>query len=213
MDLYLIRHAQSHANVNYNLLRKETNIGIELTPIGQQQALESANFLAKQAFDKPVKIWISPYTRTRLTAQSIYESLSCQFACEQEESIHIAERQLGLVDDVSNYEENYPYEYAHYQLHTKNKHEYFVRPPLGESAFDMSLRLEFFLRVVLAAPEEQGKTHIVVTHGACVRGLITAACKQPYEYYMSLANPANASICQVKNKQHDYIFIPSMRTD
>lgn len=194
-SIFLVRHAQSQSNVEPVLLQTRTNVGINLTEQGIKQAKETAEFIlqALKNIDKPIKVWNSPYERTRETAQYIKNCLKQHnISYTEEESLYIAERQLGLVDDVKNYSKSHPHEYTHYKLHTNEKKDFFVRPPLGESPFDVCMRLDFFLRCVLEA--ELDHHHIVVTHGACVRGLIMMHQKLPYEEYSNMSNPCNASV-------------------
>lgn len=221
-SIYLVRHAQSHANVDNLVLRKNTNMGIDLTDIGREQILEAGKFLSTHFLNKEpvplnlmthltpkIKVWNSPYDRTRKTAQAIKDELAANgLQYVEEENIHIAERQLGIIDEHEDYENSYPAEFNHYQLHRTAKQEFFVRPPLGESAFDMCLRLDFFLKNYVE--KESQYEHIVVTHGACVRGLIMLLTKDTYESYSKMNNPHNASIHYIENhKNKGLIFEPN----
>lgn len=211
--VYLIRHAQSNSNVNYRVLQEKTNVGIELTSEGLKQAHETGVFLTKhlQNHHKPIKVWNSPYERTRQTAFAIKNELSlAHIDFIEEESIYLAERQFGLVDDAVDYPTSHPHEYAHYQLHTKEKKTFFARPPLGESPFDMCQRLDFFLRCVIT--QEPDYEHVVISHGAAIRGLIVMNEKLAYEKYLEMPNPYNASIHKL-NGNYGYegqLFAPSL---
>jgi broad specificity phosphatase PhoE len=221
MNIFLVRHAQSQSNVDLNILKLQANMSVNLSEIGIAQATETGNFLAQYLANKdidgcelPVKVWNSPYNRTRDTAEIIKGRLALNFIkFEEEESIYIAERQFGLVDDVQDYHTHdmFTHEANHYNLHKKTKHDFFVRPPLGESPFDMCTRLDFFLKAILPLEECQ-KTHIVVSHGAAIRGLIMMHQKQKYEEY-ACPNPANASVRQLYGKQYrGEIFKPTKAT-
>ncbi|WP_196082953.1 histidine phosphatase family protein, partial [Acinetobacter sp. Res13-Abat-PEC06-P4-01] len=63
MSIYLIRHAQSLGNVNE---RVESHASIPLTEYGHQQAQNLADTLPKAKH-----VYISPFLRTRLTAEPI----------------------------------------------------------------------------------------------------------------------------------------------
>lgn len=221
MNIFLVRHAQSQSNVDLNILKLQANMAVDLSDIGIEQAKETGIFLAKHLENKnaygselPVKVWNSPYQRTRHTSQIIKEQLVLAgIKFEEEESIYIAERQFGLVDDVEGYHthERFSHEANHYKLHKQTNHDFFVRPPLGESPFDMCIRLDFFLKTILQLEDCQ-KTHIVVSHGAAVRGLIMMHQRQKYEEY-TCPNPANASVRQLYYKQYrGEIFKPTKAT-
>lgn len=199
MNIYLVRHAQSQSNEDYKVLHTMTNVSVSLTPLGHLQAKETGVFLADHFKDKTsVKVWNSPYDRTRLTSQAIKDQFDkMNIVYSKEESIYIAERQFGLVDDAKEYKNNHPDAFNHYQLHSKEKKEFFARPPLGESPFDMCQRLDFFIRVVLATSQEEN--HVIVSHGAAIRGFIMMHQKWEYEQYTKMPNPYNASVHSIEN--------------
>ncbi len=213
MNIYFVRHAQSTANIDANVLKTATNMSIGLSKVGQQQAEETGLFLANHlSSENSIKVWNSPYNRTRQTAQAIKDNLiKSNLKFTEEESIYVAERQFGLVDDVEDYHKNYPYEAKHWQMHKEHSHDFFARPPLGESGFDMCLRLDFFLKHVVGG-EQSVKNHIVVSHGAAIRGLLMMNQKWTYEKF-NQPNPFNASVILVNdNKLEGCIFTPTQKT-
>ncbi len=220
MNIFLVRHAQSKANVDVNVLKQKTNVAVELTDTGLQQAKETGSFIVSYLDNLTeggktnglVKIWNSPYQRTRETTSHIKDEFkNFGYLFEEEESIYLSERQFGLVDDANKYHEHFPHEISHYNLHKKHNHDFFARPPLGESPFDMCMRLDFFLRNVLEN-EKHIHNHIVVSHGAAIRGLILMHQKQKYEEY-NCPNPYNASIRLISDSSYiGEIFKPSKVT-
>lgn len=215
--IYLVRHAQSHSNVNPFALQKTANPSIELTETGIQQATQTAEFLNNLLKDSKKKliIWNSPYKRTRQTADIIKNSFTGQFIAK--ESIYLSERQFGLVDDVANYRHQYLDEVNHYKLHMESKTDFFVRPPLGESPFDMCIRLDAFLKTVIETSD--ATEHIIVSHGAAIRGLMMMALNWKFELYGTEPNPNNASVF-VLNLNYEknwisegYVFKPLTQTN
>lgn len=205
MNIFLVRHAQSEANVNYKELHSKTNIGIALTTDGLIQAHQTGKFLSNKIdTQQSLKVWNSPYKRTRQTSE-IIKSYFAPNSFIEEESIHLAERQFGLVDDVADYAKEFHHESRHYHLHRNSKHEFFARPPLGESPFDMCQRLDFFLRCVL---DKDIDNHIIVSHGAAIKGLLMMSQKWKYEQY-EMTNPYNASVHLIEdNLYKGEIFKP-----
>jgi broad specificity phosphatase PhoE len=196
MNIYLVRHAQSNANVDNTVLYKETNVGIKLTAKGITQAHETGHFLAEE-LEKAhsVKVWNSPYERTRMTASFIKQHLQGKnIAFSEEESIYLSERQFGLIDNSAQYVNDFPAEAEHYMLHKKQGHDFFVRPPLGESPFDMCMRLDFFIKSILLNHDNYYSDHVIVSHGAALRGIIMMMMKWNYEQYAKMPNPNNASV-------------------
>src|SRR5579875_223686 len=126
MNIFLVRHAQSQSNIDLNILKLQTNMAVDLSEVGHEQAKETGLFLANHLKDscsdgygQPIKVWNSPYNRTRQTSKIIKDILRMKgVEFEEEESIHIVERQFGLVDDVVGYHthEDFKHEANHYKL-------------------------------------------------------------------------------------------------
>lgn len=212
--IFLVRHAQSESNENQLILANRTNISVQLTEKGilqiQETALELVNYLKENK--ETIKVWNSPYYRTRETAKYIKNALDdANISYAQEESIYICERQFGLIDDNMNIKDTHINENNHYQLHLKNKHDFWARPPLGESAFDMCLRLDNFIRTVLY--ENHYDNHIIVSHGAAIRGFVMMKQKMSFEEYTQMTNPHNASITLIDNEKYQgVVFEPQNRS-
>ena len=125
----------------------------------------------------------------------------------EKESIYISERQFGLLDDYPKIEETHPSEVNHFNLHLQNKHDFWARPPLGESPFDMCLRIDFFIKSILL--KDNSDIHVLVSHGASVRGFIMMYLDLAFEQYTEMQNPANASIQLIEdNTYKGLIFKP-----
>ncbi len=207
--IYLVRHAQSEANVNFRILRTKTNMSANITDIGHVQAKETGIYL-NSVLNKnaDIKIWNSPYQRTRQTAQIIKDNLK-DFRYEEEESLYIGERQFGVLDSAENYSHEYKEEVKHYLMHKKEKHDFFVRPSLGESPYDMCLRLDAFINFYLKTTTNT--QHVLVLHGAAIKGFLMMWLKKNYEWYNEQNNSHNAAIHYIDehNKYHGEIFTPS----
>jgi len=215
MNLFLVRHAQSLSNIDPKELHLKTNMSIPLSDLGITQAVETGLFLGGYLQShglthhaSRVKVWNSPYNRTRQTAKAITEALTAQgIEHECEESIYLAERQFGLVDTTPDYETVFEHEARHYNMHRDQDHLFFVRPPLGESPFDMCMRLDFFIRQVLDC--KSANNHIIVSHGAAIRGFIMMQQKEKFETYTS-KNPPNASVRLIEGDDYKgEIFTPT----
>lgn len=196
--LYLVRHAQSQSNVDYEVLQKTPNPAINLSEAGRMQAAQAGRYL--QSTLGPSVVWNSPYYRTRETAKAIKSQLTDYI---ERESIHIAERQFGLVDDVADYKTIYRDEANHYSLHSKHKVNFFARPPLGESPYDMCLRLDQFINTEIETSTHD--THVAVTHGAAIRGILMMTLRWNYELYDEEPNSPNAGIRLLEKDGTDWV--------
>lgn len=206
MKIILVRHAESEANINPFILQEKTNMLIDLTEKGESQGKDVGDFLLnylKREKNDTIKIWNSPYLRTRKTAELIKKELKKEFVFQQEESIYIAERQFGLADTIKDYRFSYKNDMNYYKMYKKDSQDFWVRPPGGESPFDMCLRLDFFLKKIL---DKNIDVHIVITHGAAIRGLEMMYLNKKYDEY-NKETPNNCSVHLLENL--DYKILKS----
>lgn len=86
MRVFLVRHGQSHANLDWSENTRNADMSINLTQEGHAQAKGAGEFLAGYftkhllatgalgSFIPKVRLWHSPYNRTRQTAQEIFDA-------------------------------------------------------------------------------------------------------------------------------------------
>lgn len=79
MRIFLVRHGMSRANVDWSENRRVADHAIELTEEGKKQAKKAGAFLAGYFRDHfpqgtLIRLWHSPYVRTRQTAAGIVET-------------------------------------------------------------------------------------------------------------------------------------------
>lgn len=87
MRLFIVRHGQSKANVNWDENRNVADHAIDLTEIGYEQAKEAGkalawyleNFISRFSSTRDrilpqIRLWHSPYRRARQTADAIEET-------------------------------------------------------------------------------------------------------------------------------------------
>ena len=72
--IILIRHGNSIANNNYDILQHTPDNKIVLSEKGVQQALEAGKKLKQLVGDESVQFYVSPYKRTRQTYEYILQS-------------------------------------------------------------------------------------------------------------------------------------------
>ena len=71
----------------------------------------------------------------------------------------------------------------------------------------MCLRLDSFIKTVLF--EKKYDNHIIVSHGAAIRGFIMMKQKMTFEEYTSMPNPDNASVNLINgDKFEGVVFKP-----
>jgi broad specificity phosphatase PhoE len=202
MHIFLIRHGQSLSNAGENYVKRVPDHLVELTPEGKRQAYESglwlANYCQRKAIDlRTARIWRSPFVRTRQTADEFNRSLGIT---DIREDITLIEQQFGLFDALpqEKWEELYPREYEEYCRQLQNLGKFYARLPLGESPFDVAIRVHQFLGTIHRDYERHGVDSLFVfTHGTTLRTLLLRYFHYSPEWYHEERNPSNCAIREI----------------
>lgn len=155
MEIILIRHGQSGANAG---LTEDQDS--ELTPLGEKQAIATAQFLKEQLGTGRGWVGIvSPFLRALQTAAPIAEALNMPFTAnwdvreigEQDGGYHPERR--AIIPDLRS-------GFARIDTHLKGDGKAWDHPP--ETASEFAERISRFI----AATSRQHKNVIVVSHGS-----------------------------------------------
>ena len=205
MRIFLIRHGESVSNVGENYVNRVPDHLVSLTEKGKQQARENGEWLAKYCKENNVdlskaRIWRSPFLRTRQTCDEFNKSLGIT---DIREDITLTEQQFGLFDAVP-YEEwaiLYPNEYAEYERQLANYGKFYARLPLGESPFDVAIRVHQFMGTIYRDYEKHGiDTLFIFTHGTTLRTFLLRWFHYSPEWYHEEHNPKNCWIREINGK-------------
>ena len=101
MKIFLIRHGQSMQNTKENYSIGLPDHKVFLTEQGCIEAADAGDFLARYVEENNIDLnnavmWVSPFARTRKTAEIINERLHIQ---KVKEDITLIEQQYGLFSD------------------------------------------------------------------------------------------------------------------
>jgi len=216
MNLFIVRHGESYQNIGKNYPDKKPDHIVELTENGIKQAKDAGEFLSKYFKEKSLnkdktRIWVSPYLRTRHTAELINEHLGIK---EVFEDITLIEQRYGLFSSnpIEECKRRFPDQWEYYDLAYQNGGKFFAKLPQGESPFDVVLRIKQFYATLGRDNLEYDSNLIIVTHGTTLRALIMALFHLPPEWYDEQGVPTNCAIRHIyrdkNNKSHDkgYIF-------
>ena len=178
MRIILIRHGESQANVDKNLHRILPDHEIALSSLGKEQAIEAGKRLqqfysdryqthwAKEGKWNPhIAVWNSPYRRTRETAALICEQLQMK-RLTQLENVLLCEQQFGMFDGLEDkeIEQKFPEEFKSWQNNMKFKGKFWARYPMGESPFDVAVRIKQSFSML-----NETIDNIVVCHGTVAK--------------------------------------------
>ncbi len=202
MHIFLIRHGESVANVGENYEKRLPDHLVSLTENGRRQARETGVWLAdycrKRGIDLTrARIWRSPFLRTRQTSEEFNKSLGIT---DIREDITLTEQQYGLFDSLpeERWGELYPAEWAEYQRQMANQGKFYARLPLGESPFDVAIRVHQFMGTIHRDYEKHGiDTLFIFTHGTTLRAFLLRWFHYSPEWYHEERNPYNCRIREI----------------
>ena len=221
LKLLLLRHAESEANINQKLNLIIPDHNIALSSRGEEQAKEAGKFLASYLYQnhqdlkcgRKLRVWSSPYLRTRQTSKLVFDELQLlngMFELSYREDVMLVEQQYGFFDglSISECEENFPIEYAHYQKSAANQGKFWAQFPGGESKLDVTQRIRCLKGSWIRDYEKYGiDTLVVISHGITIRCAIADFLHLSYEWCDQEPNPTNASIRLICGKEDKkYIF-------
>ncbi len=202
MHIFLIRHAESITNAGENYEKRVPDHLVSLTENGMKQAEEQGRRLAEYCRAKGVdltraRIWRSPYLRTRQTSEEFNKSLGIS---DIREDITLTEQQFGLFDSLpeEDWGRLFPVEYAEYRRQRDNFGKFYARLPMGESPFDVAVRIHQFMGTIHRDFERHGiDTLFVFTHGTTLRTFLLRWFHYSPEWYHAEKNPKNCWIREI----------------
>ena len=205
MHIFLIRHGESVANVGENYVKRVPDHLVTLTENGLRQADENGARLAVYCREKGMdlshaRIWRSPYLRTRQTAEAFNRHLGIT---DIREDITLTEQQYGLFDSLpeSEWKRRYPDAYEEYQRQLNGYGKFYARLPLGESPFDVAIRIHQFMGTIHRDKEKHGvDTLFIFTHGTTLRAFLLRWCHYSPEWYHEERNPKNCWIREIDGR-------------
>lgn len=211
MKIFLIRHGESIQNTKENYSLELPDHKVYLSEKGKNQAKEAGIFLKQYIEDNNIDLsnavlWVSPYQRTRETAQIINESLKID---KVKEDITLVEQRYGLFSDkeIDLIKRLYPNEFKFYDNYYQNNGKFYAKLPQGESPFDVALRTKQFIDTIFRDDEE---VLFVVSHGTTIRTIIMNWFHYSPEWFNKESNMENCSIRLIdsvdKESTEKYIY-------
>lgn len=213
MEVFLVRHGESAANIDRTVSLTVPDHAIPLSDLGHQQAAEAGGRLAAYIRNHPLeakldyvpytRVWASPYKRARDTAHHIMNGLRIGgLTADYREHINLCEQQFGLFDGIADEDlpVRMPVEYAHYKKCEDYEGRFWARMPMGESRFDVAVRVhQAFGTFLRDAQKHKIGRIIVVCHGVTLRAFVMQWLHYPYEWFDTERNPHNCAIRHLVN--------------
>lgn len=214
MLFLLIRHRESTANNDENRFHRLPDHAVPLSWNGHEQAEQLGEFLAIYLGRWPkrrFRLWVSPYTRTRQTADHIEPHIK-DWIIDRREHLNLVEQQWGLFDGLTEQEmiDLYPQESEYYYRCKENQGKFWARIPLGESPFDVAVRIhEAFGTFHRDYEDKNIDCNIILSHGTTNRAFAMQWLHKSPEWYDAEPNPVNGSVRLIEDTtDYGYIYKP-----
>ncbi|HEX4417095.1 MAG TPA: histidine phosphatase family protein [Kofleriaceae bacterium] len=202
MRILLVRHGESLGNVDPLVHATTADHSVPLSDRGRDQARAAGGQLADfldthvQGKRPVIRMWVSPYRRTRQTADAVMETAR-GWITDRVEHILLCEQQFGLFDGVAEAElpKRLPNEWSYYDMLCRFGGKFWARMPQGESRFDVAKRIHQSFGTFHRDATEHGIQNIVVIcHGVTLRAFVMMWCHLSPEWFEAEANPNNCAI-------------------
>jgi 2,3-bisphosphoglycerate-dependent phosphoglycerate mutase len=95
--------------------------------------------------------------------------------------------------------QRFPDEHAHYQKCQEHEGRFWARMPLGESRFDVAVRVHQAFGTFHRDATRHGiRRLVIVCHGVTLRAIVMQWLHLPYEWFDAEQSPANCAIRHVR---------------
>lgn len=200
--IFVLRHGESEANIDPAIYDIKADNKIELTENGKSQAVLAAEGIINQlpANAKRVKLYVSPFKRTRQTAELIKEQLTkLGIQVLIKEDPRIREQEMG------NYQDQQKLKTIWAERALVGR--FYYRMPSGESGADVYDRatnfLEYFNKDIQSEENQNLDAAIIVTHGLFMRVLLTSYFDWSVEHFEGLKNPKNCETWVLEKNEEE----------
>jgi broad specificity phosphatase PhoE len=197
IEVLLIRHAQSEANINAHLVggRTETT---PLSPLGQQQAQQLGSLLYSNA-KKPTKIIASPAVRAQQTARIVMAEFVDMPAIETVHEVH--EMSQGTFEGQPR-EQVYTAK-ARQRMEVSGK-AFKLDCPEAESMDDVAKRMNTFITQTVQQAQA-GDMVFIFTHGVAISCYVSHVLNLNHEETFQLTRRLpNASVTKLLFTNSEY---------
>jgi len=214
--IYLVRHGQSEANVNWDLLKTVPDWKVPLTEYGRQQATLAGAYIRgdlekefpKEMDPSVITAYCSPYWRAKNTLHWLADQVTDKHPFD----FHMPHHVSGWItkydprlreQDWGNYKD--PETTKKIDAERDQYGTFFYRIPDGESGADVYDRLSTFLDTLWRDFEKKDfpRVCIIVTHGLTMRLLLMRWFHWDVEHYESLQNPKNGEVWRMSRGEGD----------
>jgi broad specificity phosphatase PhoE len=203
--IILIRHGNSEGNADRERYATTPDHALNLTTEGEQQALQAGQEIKQLIGEETVRVYLSPYTRTRQTYQQISQSIAPSVDRVLEDP-RLREQDWGHLRPTDQNEE--------ISQQRDNFSTFYYRIPDGESGADVYDRISTFLETMHRDFEEPDypPNALIVTHGFAMRLFLMRWFHWSVEEFENLRNPRNCEIVVIElQPDNHYKLVDTLR--
>jgi 2,3-bisphosphoglycerate-dependent phosphoglycerate mutase len=207
MRIFLVRHGESAGNLDEQAYRQFGDHNVPLTEFGYRQALEAGRAVASYLSGLPrpgfrkIKIWYSPYLRTRQTKDALLAVLPGDVVAGAYEDYLLREQDFGLfteIYDQAEQKQKFPDEFEKWARLRNSSGKFYARPPDGESRADVAQRVRLFLQTVMHDVESGSDNVVIVGHGVTNRAFEMNFLHHSVDWFERSDNPGNADVVLIE---------------
>lgn len=195
-NIFIVRHGESEGNVDKTIYEHKPDYAITLTSTGKNQAYLAGRKIANICGDHSTAFYVSPFWRTRQTAEQIKKNFHNDRIWNSYEDVRLREQEWGGHMNKGFNDE-----------HERLRDEYgtfYWRFPNGESCADVFDRVSDFFNTLYRDFEKFNypKNTVIVAHGMTMRVFLMRWFHMTVEEFELMANPKNGEFFHLQ-KQSD----------
>lgn len=189
--IFLIRHGQSEGNANHMSYEHKPDYTMQLTDLGNHQAVEVGKILKEKIGEERSMFYISPLWRTRQTFEGIIQSFNPNDYIWREDP-RIREQEWGHLRTVEECER--------VEKEREEFGTFYYRIPDGESCADVFDRMSDFFNTLHRDFDKPDfpENCILVTHGTSIRCILMRWFHWTVEEFEATANPKNCELFEME---------------
>ncbi|MDM9625808.1 phosphoglycerate mutase family protein [Rhizobium sp. S152] len=214
MRIFLVRHGESLGNIDERAYGQFGDHNVPLTQWGHRQAIQAGEAIAAHiaGLTGPdlgkLRIWYSPFLRTRQTRDALLTVLPPDRIGHASEDYLLREQDFGLFTEIydrAEQKQKFPDEFEKWARLRSNSGKFYARPPDGESRADVAQRVRLFLQTMMHDVSNGNDNVVIVGHGVTNRAFEMNFLQHPVEWFERSDNPGNADITLIEGSHaHGY---------
>ena len=207
MRIFLVRHGESLGNLNGQAYRQFGDHNVPLSEWGYRQAYEAGRAIglhlerAPISGTKKLRVWYSPFLRTRQSKDALLDALPAELVGDISEDYLLREQDFGLFTEIYDHAEQrqkFPDEFEKWARLRNNSGKFYARPPDGESRADVAQRVRLFLQTLMHEAARGSDSVVIVSHGVTNRAFEMNFMQQPVEWFERSDNPGNSDVTLIE---------------